>query len=120
MREIGRMRNGGFAYGKTEKKYCVNGKSAGVSIAQMKFGQMKQDSLPRQCKECEFLFACNGECPKNRFSRTADGEPGLNYLCKGYHQFFQHVAPYMDYMKKELLAERAPANIMEAIKKGEL
>jgi len=26
----------------------------------------------------------------------------------------------MDYMKKELLAERAPANIMEAIKKGEL
>ena len=68
----------------------------------------------------EFLFACNGECPKNRFARTADGEPGLNYLCKGYHQFFQHVAPYMDYMKKELLAERAPANIMEAIKKGEL
>jgi len=90
------------------------------SERQMKFGQMKQDSLPRQCKECEFLFACNGECPKNRFSRTADGEPGLNYLCKGYHQFFQHVAPYMDYMKKELLAERAPANIMEAIKKGEL
>lgn len=87
------------------------------SERQMKFGQMKQDSLPRQCKECEFLFACNGECPKNRFSRTADGEPGLNYLCKGYHQFFQHVAPYMDYMKKELLAERAPANIMEAIKK---
>ena len=90
------------------------------SERQMKFGQMKQDSLPRQCKECEFLFACNGECPKNRFARTADGEPGLNYLCKGYHQFFQHVAPYMDYMKKELLAERAPANIMEAIKKGEL
>lgn len=87
------------------------------SERQMKFGQMKQDSLPRQCKECEFLFACNGECPKNRFARTADGEPGLNYLCKGYHQFFQHVAPYMDYMKKELLAERAPANIMEAIKK---
>ena len=90
------------------------------SERQMKFGQMKQDSLPRQCKKCEFLFACNGECPKNRFARTADGEPGLNYLCKGYHQFFQHVAPYMDYMKKELLAERAPANIMEAIKKGEL
>lgn len=90
------------------------------SERQMKFGQMKQDSLPHQCKECEFLFACNGECPKNRFARTADGEPGLNYLCKGYHQFFQHVAPYMDYMKKELLAERAPANIMEAIKKGEL
>lgn len=70
------------------------------SDRQLQFGQMKQDALPRQCKECEFLFACNGECPKNRFTHTADGEPGLNYLCKGYHQFFQHVAPYMDYMKK--------------------
>ena len=37
-----------------------------------------------------------------------------------YYQFFQHVAPYMDFMKKELMNKRAPANIMEAIKKGEL
>ena len=90
------------------------------SEKQNAFGQMKQSSLPTQCKECEFLFACNGECPKNRFIRTASGEPGLNYLCKGYYQFFQHVAPYMDFMKKELKNKRAPANIMEAIKKGEL
>ena len=55
--------------------------------------------------------------PENRFARTADGEPGLNYLCKGYHQFFQHVAPYMDYMKKELLAERAPAKHHGSYKK---
>lgn len=90
------------------------------SERQMEFGQMKQKSLPSQCRACEFLFACNGECPKNRFATTASGEPGLNYLCKGYHRFFKHVAPYMDYMKKELLAERAPANIMEAIRRGEL
>lgn len=90
------------------------------SERQMEFGQMKQKSLPAQCRACEFLFACNGECPKNRFATTASGEPGLNYLCKGYHRFFKHVAPYMDYMKKELLAERAPANIMEAIRRGEL
>ena len=90
------------------------------SERQMEFGQMKQKSLPSQCRACEFLFACNGECPKNRFATTASGEPGLNYLCKGYHRFFKHVAPYMDYMKKELLAERAPANIMEAIHRGEL
>lgn len=90
------------------------------SDRQLEFGQMKQKSLPGQCKECEFLFACNGDCPKNRFARTATGEPGLNYLCKGYYKFFKHVAPYMDYMKKELLAERAPANIMEAIRKGEI
>ncbi len=90
------------------------------SDRQLKFGQAKHDSLPTQCRECEFLFACNGECPKNRFCTTASGEKGLNYLCKGYHRFFSHVAPYMDFMKRELLAERAPANVMDAIRRGEL
>lgn len=82
------------------------------SPKQLKFGADKYDTLPRQCKECEFLFACHGECPKNRFMRTADGEPGLNYLCQGYLKFFRHVAPYMDFMKRELLAQRPPANVM--------
>lgn len=77
---------------------------------------MKQQSLPTQCRECEWLFACNGECPKNRFACTADGEPRLNYLCAGYHKFFSHVAPYMDFMKNELMNQRPPANIMEAIR----
>lgn len=81
---------------------------------QLKFGQAKRDSLPRQCRQCPWLFACNGECPKNRFCQTADGEPGLNYLCEGYRMFFAHVAPYMDFMKRELLAGRAPANVMKA------
>lgn len=83
---------------------------------QQAFGLMKQQSLPTQCRECEWLFACNGECPKNRFARTADGEPGLNYLCAGYHKFFSHAAPYMDFMKNELMNRRPPANIMEAIR----
>lgn len=83
------------------------------SEKQIQFGQQKRDSLPNKCKECNYLFACNGECPKNRFLTTEDGEPGLNYLCKGYYQFFDHVAPYMDFMKKELLAERPPANVMK-------
>ena len=87
---------------------------------QQKFGLAKRESLPTQCKECPYLFACNGECPKNRFCKTKDGEPGLNYLCQGYYQFFDHVAPYMDFMKRELQAKRAPANVMEAIRKGEL
>ncbi len=77
------------------------------------FGAMKHNSLPRQCLECEFEFACHGECPKNRFVLSRDGESGLNYLCAGYHRFFEHVAPYMDFMKRELLAQRPPANVME-------
>lgn len=86
------------------------------SPEQLAFGADKHESLPRQCRECEFLFACNGECPKNRFRRTADGEPGLNYLCAGYHRFFRHAAPYMDFMKRELLAQRPPANVMEWVR----
>lgn len=80
---------------------------------QLKFGEDKHKKLPMQCKKCDYLFACNGECPKNRFMSTKDGEYGLNYLCEGYNQFFKHVAPYMDFMKKELLAQRPPANVME-------
>ena len=90
------------------------------SEKQLQFGRDKSEKLPIQCKECQYLFACNGECPKNRFCKTASGETGLNYLCKGYYQYFDHVAPYMDFMKKELLAQRPPANIMEAIRKGTL
>lgn len=83
------------------------------SERQLKFGSDKYDKLPSQCKNCDVLFACHGECPKNRFAVTKDGEPGLNYLCAGWKMFFHHVSPYMDFMKKELLAERAPANVME-------
>lgn len=83
---------------------------------QRAFGQNKYRSLPQQCKSCQYLFACHGECPKNRFSETAQGEPGLNYLCQGYYRFFEHVAPYMDFMKRELTAHRPPSNVMDAIK----
>lgn len=86
---------------------------------QNKFSRLKHSSLPRQCRECPFEFACHGECPKNRFLRDKYGEPGLNYLCSGYRKFLEHVAPYMDYMKRELDNQRPPANIMDAIKKGE-
>lgn len=86
------------------------------SKEQQKFGQDKYDSLPTQCKECKYLFVCNGECPKNRFSKTPTGEPGLNYLCKGYYQFFDHVAVYMDFMKNEYDHQRPPANVMDAIR----
>ena len=85
------------------------------SPQQQQFARIKQQMLPRQCRECRYLFACNGECPKNRFLRDHYGDPGLNYLCEGYRQFFQHVAPYMEFMKRELEAGRPPANIMKAL-----
>lgn len=88
------------------------------SQRQLQFGADKYERLPATCKNCEFLFACNGECPKNRFARTADGEPGLNYLCRGYRKFFAHAAPYMDFMKKELLNRRPPANVMQWAKEN--
>lgn len=84
-----------------------------ASERQTQFGLAKRDSLPRQCRECRFTNICNGECPKNRFARTPDGEDGLNYLCEGYYRFFDHVAPYMDFMKQELEAGRPPANVMD-------
>ena len=78
------------------------------------FAQAKWRSLPRQCRECEWLFACYGECPRLRFCTTPQGEPGLNYLCEGYRRYFRHVAPAMDFMKKELLAGRPASNVMWA------
>lgn len=60
------------------------------SDQQIKFGRDKLEALPRFCRECDVRFACHGECPKNRFLTTPDGEPGLNYLCAGYKSFFNH------------------------------
>lgn len=79
---------------------------------QIRFGNAKRASLPRQCRECRWLFACHGECPKNRLATDCYGNPGLNWLCGGYRRFFSHAAPAMDYMKAALDAGRAPADIM--------
>ena len=65
------------------------------SPAQRSFGQAKQDTLPRYCRTCEVRDMCNGECLKNRFIRTPDGEAGLNYLCAGYKRFFTHCQPFI-------------------------
>ena len=82
---------------------------------QQEFSRLKHSSLPRQCKECGMEFACHGECPKNRFMKDKYGDSGLNYLCPGYYHYYQHVAPYMDYMKQELMSQRPPSNIMKVV-----
>ena len=87
-------------------------------IAAMGFGEMQNHfrrmklALPHQCRVCSWRFACHGECPKNRFAVSADGEPGLNYLCRGYRQFFAHVAPYMEKMKQAIADGGSAADIM--------
>lgn len=82
---------------------------------QQEFSRLKHSSLPRQCRECDMEFACHGECPKNRFMKDKYGDSGLNYLCPGYYHYYQHVAPYMDYMKQELMSQRPPSNIMKVL-----
>lgn len=79
---------------------------------QRDFAKAKGSGLPEKCRKCAYGFACHGECPRNRFVTTPEGETGHNYLCEGYRRFFAHVAPYMAYMKGELEARRAPANVM--------
>lgn len=79
---------------------------------QRDFGTAKRGALPRQCRECRYTDICNGECPRNRFVLSADGQPGLNYLCEGYYRFFSHSEPYMRFMRDELLAGRPASNVM--------
>ncbi len=89
------------------------------SARQRKFGTDKRDTLPRYCRECDVRFACHGECPKHRFIKTPDGEPGLNYLCAAYKRFFHHVTPAMQIMTDLLRQRRAPAEIMDILARRE-
>ncbi len=91
-----------------------------ASEQQQKFGMDKRDSLPKYCLECEVRFACHGECPRNRFILTPDGEPGLNYLCAGYKSFFNHIDRPMRIMAQLLRMNRAPAEVMGILANEEL
>jgi uncharacterized protein len=84
------------------------------SPQQKKFGNDKRDSLPKMCQECEFKFACNGGCPKQRFMKTPEGDPGLNYLCQGYMMFYKHSQAAMLAMAQLYRMGRPPAEIMNA------
>ncbi|MFI3240566.1 MAG: anaerobic sulfatase-maturation protein [Bacteroidales bacterium] len=86
------------------------------SDRQGRFSTAKSGMLPRECRECEYLFACNGGCPKDRFIKTSELGNNKSFLCEGYHKFFHHVAEDMDFMKNELLNNRPPANVMQWIK----
>jgi serine-type anaerobic sulfatase-maturating enzyme len=84
-----------------------------ASPQQIKFGQDKKNTLPRYCRECEVRFACHGECPKNRFIKTPDGEDGLNYLCAAYKAFFNHIDGTMRIMTSLVRSGRFADEIMQ-------
>ncbi|MNI89119.1 Anaerobic sulfatase-maturating enzyme [compost metagenome] len=63
------------------------------------------------CLQCDYRFACHGECPKNRFMTAPNGEPGLNYLCPGYKKYFRHLTPYMNAMA-QLISHNQPASLI--------
>ncbi len=86
-----------------------------TSEQQRQFGLAKRDTLPRYCRECSVRFACHGECPKNRFISTPDGEPGLNYLCAGYKDFFTHIDRPMRTMAGLLREGRFADEAMEML-----
>lgn len=76
------------------------------SERQQAFGKLKSETLPLYCRECNVLDMCNGECPKNRFINTPDGDPGLNYLCSGYKMFFEHCQPFIKALRSIWMKER--------------
>lgn len=80
-----------------------------LSRSQVRFGYAKSETLPRACRDCAYLSDCHGECPKNRLLRTAEGEPGLNYLCSGLKAFYAHALPEVDRIVARL---RRPAAAM--------
>ncbi|MBC8873427.1 MAG: anaerobic sulfatase maturase [Planctomycetes bacterium] len=82
---------------------------------QVRFGQDKEAALPEYCRQCDVRFVCNGECPKNRFIKTPDGDTSLNYLCAGYRKFFRHVDPTMRMIVDEIKQGRQAANVMHRL-----
>lgn len=65
------------------------------SMRQRTFGCNKRAMLPNFCRQCPYCFACNGDCPKNRFIKAPDSEPGLSYLCSGLRRFLTHADPHL-------------------------
>jgi uncharacterized protein len=88
-----------------------------LSECQMGFGKAKSRALPRYCRECEVLFACNGDCPRNRLLRAPDGEPGLSYLCSGLRAYYRHIDPWMKLIATEIKGGRTADRVMKMVKK---
>ncbi len=83
-----------------------------ASPQQQAFGNAKHDSLPDYCRSCDVRFACNGGCPKDRFTVAPDGQPGLHYLCPSYQAYFRHVDKPMRFMAAALRTQQPVDGVM--------
>lgn len=90
-----------------------------TSEKQRRFGEAKRDSMPAFCLDCPVLFACRGECPKNRFCKAPDGETGLNHLCAGYRAFFEGIEGPMESMAGLYASGRSPAEVMDDVMRSD-
>lgn len=83
------------------------------SEKQCRFGAAKSAMLSQYCKECEFLFTCYGECPKNRISDAPDSSGKINWLCSGLKHFFKHTQQSMLTMSSLIKAGKDASRIMQ-------
>lgn len=64
------------------------------SLRQLEFGLAKFNRLPTQCKRCEYLKLCWGECPRTRILKAETGDGAISWLCAGWKAFYrQAVGP---------------------------
>ena len=75
------------------------------------FSASKFSHLPPVCRNCRWLFLCNGECPEHRTISTTTPSHPINSLCEGYKMFFQHTESDMLRMRQLLSQGLPPAMI---------
>lgn len=82
------------------------------SKQQKEFGRAKKEKLNKKCLNCDYLFICNGGCPKNRLLNNEEEKYNLNYLCEGYKLFFNYITPFMEKLA-QLVKRRKSSVIMK-------
>lgn len=83
---------------------------------QYEFGRAKREKLNQKCLVCDYLFICNGGCPKNRIIDTGD-KCKLNYLCDGYKLFFEYINPFMKKLTLLVKQQKSPTIMKQEMQK---
>ncbi len=81
---------------------------------QRAFGLDKLQGLCSRCRNCRYLPACNGDCPKHRF--VPEGNGRISHLCQGGEgllRYFHHIEPFMEHLGRLILEGRPAREGME-------